>query len=118
MSTTREGLDRDSTKPVLYLYVHELPKFNGGRNKLLSFIQHNIQWPTPEFDYTGTVLTSFVVERNGEISNIKVERKLCDPCDQEAIRLIKKMPNWIPGKIDGKTVNVLIYLPIEFKLRD
>ena len=104
-------------KPVLYLYVDEIPKFKGGNQKLKEFIDHNIQWPG-EFDGQGTVLTSFVVTKKGNVSNIKIEKGLCDECNAEAIRLIKLLPEWIPGKVNFQNVDVLMYLPIKFKIEN
>ena len=104
-------------KPVLYLYVDEAPKFKGGHQKLKEFIDHNIQWPG-EFDGQGTVLTSFVVNKNGNVSNIKIEKGICDECNAEAIRLIKLLPEWIPGKVNFQNVDVLMYLPIKFKIEN
>ena len=104
-------------KPVLYLYVDEMPKYEGGHKKLKEFIDHNIQWPG-EFDGQGTVLTSFVVTKNGNITNVKIEKSLCVECDAEAIRLIKLLLKWIPGKVNFQNVDVLIYLPIKFKIEN
>lgn len=105
------------SKPILYLYVDKMPKFNGGHEKLKEFIAHNIQWPG-EFDGQGTVLTSFIISKNGVISSIKIERGLCDECNNEAIRIIKLFPTWNPGKLNSKNVDVIMYLPIEFKLEN
>ena len=102
-------------RPVLYLYVDEMPEFQGGQEKLKEFIDHNINWPG-EFDGEGTVLTSFIITQKGEISSIKIEKGLYDECNNEAIRIIKLFPKWTPGKLNTKNVDVLIYLPIRFKL--
>ena len=104
-------------KPVLYLYVDEIPKFEGGHQKLKEFIDHNIQWPG-EFDGQGTVLTSFVVTKKGNITNVKIEKSLCVECDVEAIRLINLLLKWIPGKVNFQNADVLVYLPIKFKIEN
>ena len=104
-------------KPVLYLYVDEMPKYEGGHQKLKEFIDYNIQWPG-EFDGQGTVLTSFVVTKKGNISNVKIEKGLCIKCDAEAIRLIKLLHKWIPGKVNFQNVDVLMYVQIKFKIEN
>ena len=101
--------------PVLLLYVDEMPKFMGGQNALKKFIDTNLQWPG-EFDGQGTVLLSFIITKDGSIRNIKIEKELCNECNNEAIRIIKLLPKWSPGKINHKKVDVIIYLPIKFKM--
>jgi len=104
-----------SELPVLLLYVDEMPKFMGGQNALKKFIDTNLQWPG-EFDGQGTVLLSFIITKDGSIRNIKIEKELCNECNNEAIRIIKLLPKWSPGKINHKKVDVIIYLPIKFKM--
>lgn len=65
---------------------------------------------------SGKVYISFVVEKNGEISNIKIEKSVHKSIDQEALRVIKKMPNWIPGKAHNRTVRSRMKIPISFQL--
>lgn len=103
--------------PIPYLFVDEMPKYEGGHKKLKEFIDHNIQWPG-EFDGQGTVLTSFVVTKKGNISNVKIEKGLCIKCDAEAIRLIKLLHKWIPGKVNFQNVDVLMYMQIKFKIEN
>lgn len=98
-----------------YLDVDEMPKFIGGNNKIKDIIDQNIQWPG-EFDGQGTVLISFIVTKNGNIDKIKIEKGLCDECNSEAIRLVKLLNKWIPGKINSYNVDVILYLPIKFKI--
>lgn len=102
-------------KPILYLYVDKMPLYEGGQSELKKFIDYNIQWPG-EFDGQGTVLTSFVITREGIVSDIKIEKTLCLECDNEAIRLIKLFPLWKPGVLDSQNVDVIIYLPIQFRI--
>ncbi|MFA6925163.1 MAG: energy transducer TonB [Bacteroidales bacterium] len=107
---------KDTTsKPILYLMADELPTFKGGNNKLQEFINKNIKWPN-EFDGSGIVIVSFIVKNDGSIYNIRIEKGLQTECDAEAIRVIKLMPNWKPGKLCHKPVDVIIYLPIKFIL--
>jgi len=104
-----------SKSPVLYLHVDEMPKFIGGQSALKKFIDTNLQWPA-EFDGQGTVLTSFIVTKDGSIKNIIIEKGLCNECNNEAIRVIKLLPKWSPGKVNHRKVDVIIYLPIKFKM--
>ena len=103
--------------PIPYLFVDEMPRYEGGNKSVKEIIDYNIQWPG-EFDGQGTVLVSFVVTKDGKIEKIKVEKGLCDECNAESIRLIKLLTKWIPGKVDSKNVDVLLYIPIKFKISD
>jgi len=102
-------------KPILYLYVDTPPIFQGDNLNFRKFINNNIKWPN-EFDGQGTVLLSFIITKNGDVSNIKIEKSLCPTCDKEAVRLLKLSPKWAAGKLDDKNVNVLMYIPITFKI--
>lgn len=103
-----------STEPYLYIEVDTLPKldYEGG---FYSYINDNTNWPNG-FDGQGSVIVSFIVTKSGDMEQIKIERKLCPMCDKEVLRVLKKMPKWIPGEKDDDKVDVKFYLPIEFKL--
>lgn len=101
--------------PVPYLYVDEIPKYEGGNKSIKEIIDQNIKWPG-EFDGLGSVLVSFIVTKDGKTQRIKIEKGLCDECNAEAIRLIKLLTKWTPGKVDSKNVDVLLYIPIKFKI--
>jgi protein TonB len=103
--------------PIPYLFVDEMPRYEGGNKSVKEFIEYNIQWPG-EFDGQGTVLVSFVVTKDGKMEKIIIEKGLCDECNTEAIRLIKLLTKWVPGKVDSKNVDVLLYIPIKFKISD
>lgn len=107
--------DTINNKPILYLMADKLPVFEGGNNKLQEFLNKNLKWPY-DFDGSGTVLISFIIRSDGSIKDIKVEKSLQIDCDNEAIRVIKLMPKWKPGKLCGKPVDVLIYFPVRFIL--
>ena len=85
----------------------------------MNFLGNNIKYPTiaKEVGITGTVVLSFVVGKTGEIKDIKIVKDIGGNCGNEAIRVIKKMPNWIAGKQRGKPVNVKYHLPIRFTLK-
>jgi protein TonB len=107
-------LQRDTSKPVLYLYTNELPKYPGGNEELKKFIIQNLHWPNEDISYNGTIILSFVIEKNGFVSNIKIEKGSCEPCNRESIKIISLFPQWIPGKINHKPVRTLMYIPLDF----
>ncbi|WP_025799159.1 energy transducer TonB [Hoylesella saccharolytica] len=103
----------------VYNVVEEMPTFPGGQQKLLEYISENLQYPKElaEICVQGRVICSFIVERDGSLSNIKVERKVDPFLDREALRLVKSMPRWKPGKQQGVPVRVRYLLPIKFRLQ-
>jgi len=100
--------------PILYLYVDEMPrlKYDGG---LSQYIEDNLKWPY-QIDASEEILISFVVTKQGTISNIKIEKGRIKIFIDEILNLIHSMPDWESGKINNKPVNTLLYLPIFFKL--
>ena len=96
-----------------------MPYFPGGESEMMKFIRENIQYPasTKEYGIQGRVILRFVVTETGTIENITVLRSLDPACDKEAIRLLKSMPKWIPGKQNDEIVSVYYTLPIAFKLQ-
>lgn len=105
---------QESDDPILYIYVDELPRLNydGGLKKYLC---DNLQWPG-QFGYEGYVLVSFVVQTNGKVKDLKEEIRYCTPqCFEEVERLFESMPDWEPGILDSKKVDVKLYLPVRFK---
>jgi periplasmic protein TonB len=103
-----------SNKSYLYLYTDKLPEFKGGFDKMKLFLKQNLKWPDRYTDIQGTVLLSFIVTVDGDIANIKIEKSLSKAFDEEAKRVVKLMPKWIPGKVGNNKVAVKIYLPIDF----
>lgn len=104
----------------IYEFVKERPQFPGGNDALDKFIKNNLRYPViaKENRIEGKVYVSFVVEKDGKLTDIKVMRGLGNGCDEEAIRTINLMPKWTPGKQEGKNVRVRYVLPISFKLID
>ncbi|RZL34413.1 MAG: energy transducer TonB, partial [Pedobacter sp.] len=99
--------------------VDIMPEFPGGMNALRKFIGNNLQYPeeAQENEVSGTVYAKFVITKDGNVANIEIERKLGYGCDREVIRILKKMPKWNPGKLNGKAVNCQYRLPITFALQ-
>lgn len=101
-------------------YVDEIAEYPGGQPAMREFLQKNIRYPQSALDkhLTGKCYLKFVVNKNGQISNVTVARGVpnCPECDKEAIRVVKMMPKWSPGKNNGKPVNSYFHLPIAFQL--
>ncbi len=86
---------------------------------MLTYIYTHIKYPgdARENGIEGTVVVSFIVNKSGQISEPEVVYSLSDDCDEEALRVILSMPNWVPGEIDGKPVSCRFKLPIKYKLQ-
>lgn len=99
--------------------VDILPEFPGGMAALRKFIGDNLQYPdaAQEAEASGTVYVRFVVTKDGSIANIQIERKLGYGCEEEVIRILKRMPKWAPGRLNGKAVNCQFRLPVTFALQ-
>jgi TonB family protein len=104
-------------KPVYGVEV--MPQFPGGEEALLDFIKNNLRYPSSDAQVgiQGRTTVRFVVNKLGQVCDITVIRSLSKACDAEAVRVIKMMPNWIPGKQQGKPVSVYYTLPIVYKLQ-
>lgn len=101
-----------------YTVIEQMPQFPGGEAELMSFIGKSIKYPViaQENGIQGKVILRFVVSKTGVISNIEVLRSLDPACDKEAVRVVKTLPKWIPGKQNGVNVPVYFTLPIQFRL--
>ena len=99
--------------------VEQMPSFKGGDQALLDWLHKNIHYPAiaEENGIQGRVVCTFVVERDGSITDIKVVRPIDPSLDKEAVRVLKNMPKWIPGKQNGSSVRVKFTLPVTFKLQ-
>lgn len=108
-------IDKPVDKP--FIIVEQMPRFNGDMAK---FMNENFKYPQRAIDdhTEGKVFLSFVVGADGIIEGIKVLKGISKECDEEAIRVVKNMPAWIPGKQSGKAVAVHFTLPITFKLNN
>ena len=109
----------DSTHQDVFNVVEDMPQFPGGATKLFEYLAQNINYPTEaeKANIQGRVIVTFVVEKDGSISNAKVVKSVAPSLDAEALRVINAMPNWIPGKQNGKEVRVKYTVPISFHLQ-
>ncbi|MGI6048464.1 MAG: energy transducer TonB [Petrimonas sp.] len=94
------------------------PEFIGGQAALMKFLSDNIRYPQVDIEMgnKGRVICTFVVEKDGSITDIKVVRGVSPSIDKEAMRVISEMPNWKPGFQNGRAVRVKFTLPVHFKI--
>ena len=99
--------------------VEEMPSFPGGNGALMSYLNGNTKYPVvaQENGVQGKVIISFVVERDGSISDVRVARSVDPSLDREAQRVVKSMPRWKPGKQNGSAVRVKYTVPVVFRLQ-
>ena len=99
--------------------VEQMPSFPGGPQALLNYLSEHINYPEgyEETCVQGRVVITFVVEKDGSLSDITVLKSLEKAFDEEALRAVKSMPNWIPGMQDGKPVRVKYTVPVNFRLK-
>ena len=104
--------------PEFFDVVEQMPEFPGGANALFEYLAKNIHYPkeAAEKKIQGRVILTFVVEKDGSISRVKVVKSVEASLDQEAIRVVKSMPKWTPGKQNGKNVAVKYTIPMTFRL--
>ncbi len=102
----------------LWEVLQDMPEFPGGDEAMLQFILNNLQWPpeAAEMGIQGRIICGFVIEKDGFVSLVEVKRPLHRLFDAEAMRVIKRMPPWKPGKKNGKPVRVYYELPINIRM--
>ena len=104
----------------IYQVVEQQAVFMGGISELMKYIDSNKKYPAiaVENGIQGRVVLKFIVEKDGSLSDIKILKGVHELLDKEAIRVVKAMPNWTPGKQSGQTVRSYFTLPISFKLEE
>ena len=119
----KEAVAQPEPKPEIetkiFEVVEQMPQFPGGDAALMKFLSDNVKYPVvaQENGVQGRVVISFVVERDGSITDVKVARSVDPSLDREAARVVKSMPNWIPGKQNGSAVRVKYNVPVSFRLQ-
>jgi protein TonB len=113
----------DEKPPVddeIFIVSEKKPEFPGGEKALFEYLKKNTAYPqyARESGISGTVYVTFVIEKDGSVSNIKVMRGIGFGCDEEAVRVISLMPKWSPGLQRTKPVRVSFNMPIAFVLKD
>ena len=114
-----EVVEEEVVEQEIFQIVEEMPAFPGGEQKLMEYVGKNIKYPqiARETGIQGRVFIGFVVEPDGSVSNVKLLRGIGGGCDEEAMRVVKSMPKWKPGKQRGKAVRVSYQIPVFFKLQ-
>ncbi len=99
--------------------VEQMPSFPGGNSALMEYLSKNVKYPVvaQENGVQGRVVVSFVVERDGSITDVKVVKSVDPSLDKEAARVVSSMPKWIPGKQNGSAVRVKYNVPVSFRLQ-
>ena len=103
----------------IFITVEQMPMYPGGDGALLGYLRDNIHYPTvaAENGVQGRVVVGFVVERDGSITDVKILRGVDPSLDREAMRVVKSMPKWTPGKQNGSAVRVKYQVPVSFRLQ-
>jgi len=111
----------ESAPEEIFTVVEQMPSFPGGEGELFKYLSTNIKYPSFEADngITGRCIVTFVVEKDGSITDVRVLRGVSGGpgCDKEALRVVKSMPSWKPGKQNGRAARVQYNLPINFSLK-
>ncbi len=107
------------TNATIFEWVEEMPCFKGGNEAMFSYLSQNITYPeiAKRSQVEGRVIISFIVSIDGNITEAKVIKSIGAGCDEEALRVVKNMPKWNPGKQNGNPVNVRVSIPIMFTLK-
>ncbi|MCR5445055.1 MAG: energy transducer TonB [Bacteroidales bacterium] len=111
--------EEEEEEQQIFTVVENDPEFPGGMEALYKYLRDNIKYPQLARDnnITGKVYVTFVVERDGSIANPRILKDIGGGCGAEAIRVVKSMPKWTPGKQRGKAVRVQFNLPVSFNLQ-
>ena len=109
---------QDIIEDKVYFTLDEMPEFPGGEDALRNYIMNDVKYPeiAKENGIQGKVFISFVVSKNGSVKDVKVARAVDTLLDKEALRVIKSLPGFKPGKQRGQTVNVNYIIPVNFVL--
>ena len=120
----KEALVTEPVKPKeeenkVFDVVEQMPSFPGGMAALMAYLQKSIKYPpvAEENGIQGRVVCTFVVERDGSVTDVRVAKSVDPSLDKEAVRVVSTMPKWIPGKQNGQSVRVKYTLPVTFRLQ-
>lgn len=119
-NNSRVEKEASSEPEKVYTAVEQMPQFPGGEGEVMKYISTHIKYPSMamENNIQGRVVVQFVVTKTGTIGEVKVIRGKDPDLDKEAIRVVKSLPKFIPGKMNGEVVNVWYTLPINFKITE
>lgn len=105
------GKDTDS----VYIIVEEMPEFPGGTDSLMRYIAYHVKYPPVDENVVGHVSVRFIIEKDGSIGHAEIIRGIDRRFDEEALRVVRGMPRWKPGRDQGKAVRVRYTMPVRFK---
>jgi len=110
--------EEESDEVFQFAVIEDKPEFPGGMGKLMQYLGKNTKFPqiAKENDIQGRVFVQFVIDKQGKVTDVQIARGVDPYLDKEALRVVKSMPNWKPGKQRGKAVKVSYIVPINFKL--
>ena len=116
---TNKITKKSGANDKVYVVVEQMPSFPGGDSALSKYLLANVKYPVSALkaQKQGRVMVRFTVEKDGAISNVKVARSVTPSLDAEAVRAIKSMPKWSPGKQGGEFVRVKYIVPVSFRLK-
>ncbi len=112
-------MEEPESKKEIFITAEEMPSYSGGETERMKFLADNIKYPqqAAETGIQGTIYIQFVVDSKGNITDVTIMRGIGGGCDEEAVRVIKMMPKWHPGRQNGQTVRVRYTMPVVFKLQ-
>ncbi len=110
--------EEEIAEDVIFTVVEDQPEFPGGETARQQFLNDNLRYPqmAREAGIQGTVFVTFVVEVDGSVTDVRIVRGIGGGCDEEAMRVVRMMPNWQPGRQRGQPVRVQFVMPIRFRL--
>ena len=113
------SMDVDPANPLNFHIVEDLPQYPGGAVEFMKWLTRTLQYPKKarELKRQGKVVAVFYVEKDGSITGINITQSLSPECDREALRVLRLMPKWKPGRQKGQLVRVHYVLPITFRLK-
>ena len=114
----QKEIDNEPILPDVFDEVDEMPQFPGGMAGMMQYLSNNLRYPQDarEAGTQGRVIVSFIIEKDGSISNAKVAKSTYSSLDEEALRVVSAMPNWTPGKQYGQPVRVKYSVPVSFRM--
>ncbi len=114
-----DNLPVDESETEVFTNVDKMPEFQGGEKAMYQYLVSNFNYPENalENNIEGKVVVRFIVDKDGYVTDAKVVKSVNEDLDKEALRIVSKMPQWIPGENNDKKVNTYFVLPILFKLK-
>jgi periplasmic protein TonB len=118
IADVKQAVTQEDVEEKVYTVIEQMPVFPGGETELLNYINKNIKYPViaQENGIQGKVILRFVVSKTGQVDKVEVIRSLDPACDKEAVRVVKTLPKFIPGKQNGINVAVWYTLPVTYRL--